>query len=106
MLDQVLILGLLQRAQDLRPCLVQKEENGTEDKEMFNSSKSTRVIGFNVKNAMFFPPEVEKGIWPENYVLSDHAYLTVEFSLQEMNSTWERFLFSFFFLFKIMLSQF
>lgn len=37
-------------------------------------------IGFNVKNAALFPPEAEKGMWPENYSLSDHAPLTVVFS--------------------------
>ncbi|CAA7403732.1 unnamed protein product [Spirodela intermedia] len=37
-------------------------------------------IGFDVKNAALFPPEAEKGMWPENYSLSDHAPLTVVFS--------------------------
>ncbi|KAK9145898.1 hypothetical protein Sjap_005801 [Stephania japonica] len=37
-------------------------------------------FGFNVKNADLFPREVEKGTWPENYSLSDHARLTVVFS--------------------------
>ena len=58
---------------------------------MFDTSTSTTMIGFNVKNAMLFPPEVEKGMWPENYSLSDHAHLTVEFSLVEMNCTWAVF---------------
>ncbi|XP_010520930.1 PREDICTED: uncharacterized calcium-binding protein At1g02270-like isoform X2 [Tarenaya hassleriana] len=39
-----------------------------------------QTIGFSVKNAVLFPPEVEKGMWPENYSLSDHARLTVVFS--------------------------
>lgn len=39
-----------------------------------------QTIGFSVKNAVLFPPEVEKGRWPENYFLSDHARLTVVFS--------------------------
>ncbi|XP_026658672.2 uncharacterized calcium-binding protein At1g02270 [Phoenix dactylifera] len=38
------------------------------------------AFGFNVKNAVLFPPEVEKGTWPEDYSLSDHAPLTVVFS--------------------------
>lgn len=46
--------------------------------------KETRMIqqafGFNVKNAVLFPPEVEQGMWPESYSLSDHAPLTVVFS--------------------------
>lgn len=39
-----------------------------------------QTIGFSVKNAVLFPPEAEKGRWPENYSLSDHARLTVVFS--------------------------
>ncbi|KAF8379841.1 hypothetical protein HHK36_029290 [Tetracentron sinense] len=39
-----------------------------------------QAMGFNVKNAVLFPSEVEKGKWPENYSLSDHARLTVVFS--------------------------
>lgn len=37
------------------------------------------TIRFHVKTAFLFPPEVERGMWPENYVLSDHAPLTVVF---------------------------
>ncbi|KAF3439769.1 hypothetical protein FNV43_RR18047 [Rhamnella rubrinervis] len=37
-------------------------------------------IGFKVKNAVLFPREVESGMWPEDYSLSDHARLTVLFS--------------------------
>ncbi|KAF3327120.1 calcium-binding protein [Carex littledalei] len=36
--------------------------------------------GLTVKDAVLFPPEVETGIWPDNYNLSDHAPLTVTFS--------------------------
>lgn len=39
-----------------------------------------RAFSFIVKNAVLFPPEVEKGAWPEDYSLSDHAPLTVVFS--------------------------
>ncbi|GMP75945.1 hypothetical protein CsSME_00032851 [Camellia sinensis var. sinensis] len=39
-----------------------------------------QTIGFSVKNAVHFPTEVEKGMWPEDYSLSDHARLTVVFS--------------------------
>ncbi|XP_068635046.1 uncharacterized calcium-binding protein At1g02270-like isoform X2 [Aristolochia californica] len=42
------------------------------------------TIALDVKNAGLFPPEVETGMWPENYSLSDHARLTVEFSLVRM----------------------
>uniref|UniRef100_A0A5B6ZND6 Endonuclease/exonuclease/phosphatase domain-containing protein n=1 Tax=Davidia involucrata TaxID=16924 RepID=A0A5B6ZND6_DAVIN len=43
-----------------------------------------QTIGFSVKNAVFFPTEVEKGMWPEDYSLSDHARLTVVFSSVRM----------------------
>lgn len=39
-----------------------------------------QTIGFSVKNAVLFPTEVEKGKWPEDYSLSDHARLTVVFA--------------------------
>ncbi|KAK6926108.1 Endonuclease/exonuclease/phosphatase [Dillenia turbinata] len=39
-----------------------------------------QTIGFSVKNAVLFPCEVEKGRWPEDYSLSDHARLTVVLS--------------------------
>lgn len=54
-----------------------RDENGYED-----TVKSTeqQAIGFSVKNAVLFPSEVEKGMWPEDYSLSDHARLTVVFS--------------------------
>lgn len=38
------------------------------------------AIGFAVKKAVLLPHEVEKGIWPENYSLSDHARLIAVFS--------------------------
>ncbi|GMI75956.1 hypothetical protein like AT1G02270 [Hibiscus trionum] len=38
------------------------------------------TFGFAVKKAVLFPREAEKGIWPENYSLSDHARLTAVFS--------------------------
>lgn len=37
-------------------------------------------IGFDVKRASLFPSEVEQGIWPENYLMSDHALLSAVFS--------------------------
>ncbi|KAK9279826.1 hypothetical protein L1049_013508 [Liquidambar formosana] len=70
--------------------LQQKEENEENDfqmKEVPNTSTSLTTIGFNVKEAVLFPPEVEKGMWPENYSLSDHAHLTVEFSLVKMQGS-------------------
>lgn len=54
------------------------------DEETILETKETQMIpqtfGFNVKDAILFPPEVERGMWPENYSLSDHAPLTVVFS--------------------------
>ncbi|PIA34948.1 hypothetical protein AQUCO_03700302v1 [Aquilegia coerulea] len=43
-----------------------------------------QALGFNVKNAVLCPREVEKGMWPEDYSLSDHARLTVVFSPARM----------------------
>ncbi|KAH0906414.1 hypothetical protein HID58_038241, partial [Brassica napus] len=54
------------------------EQRDVEDGEAKGSKEQT--VGFSVKNAVLFPPEVEKGRWPENYSLSDHARLTVVFS--------------------------
>jgi len=42
------------------------------------------AIGFMIKNAMLYPREVEKGLWPEDYSLSDHARLTAVFSPARM----------------------
>lgn len=52
------------------------------NKEARNDGEShdRHVFGFVVKNAALFPPEMEKGMWPEDYSLSDHAPLTVVFS--------------------------
>eukprot|EP01018_Ginkgo_biloba_P016797 Gb_04016 [translate_table: standard] len=47
---------------------------------MVFDNKQELAIGFDVKKAVLFPPEVEKGMWPENYILSDHAPLTVVFA--------------------------
>ncbi|XP_076941879.1 putative calcium-binding protein At1g02270 [Bidens hawaiensis] len=38
------------------------------------------LIGYRVKNAVLYPSEAEKGMWPDDYSLSDHARLTVVFS--------------------------
>ncbi|KAI5657485.1 hypothetical protein M9H77_26278 [Catharanthus roseus] len=50
--------------------------------DVVNGTEET--IGFSVKNAVLFPAEVEKGTWPEDYSLSDHARLTVVFSPVKM----------------------
>ncbi|XP_059456722.1 uncharacterized calcium-binding protein At1g02270-like isoform X2 [Corylus avellana] len=55
--------------------------------EELKQSTTKEAIGFKVKNAALFPREVEKGIWPENYSLSDHASLTVVFSPVSLRSS-------------------
>ena len=57
-------------------------EDGNEMVQGGVESKDTKqeTIGFSIKNAVLFPPEVEKGRWPDDYSLSDHARLTVVFS--------------------------
>lgn len=50
-----------------------------------NTEQEQETIGFKVKNAMLFPREMEKGLWPEDYSLSDHARLTAVFSPAKMS---------------------
>ena len=52
--------------------------------EEANAEHKEEAFGFKVKNAALFPREVEKGSWPEDYSLSDHALLTVYFSPARM----------------------
>lgn len=57
------------------------EDYSVEKKHDPNEVQDTVLsVGFSVKNAVLFPTEVEKGMWPEHYSLSDHARLTVVFS--------------------------
>jgi len=49
-------------------------KNGYQDGGSNDAHEQT--IGFGVKNEILFPPEVEKGRWPEDYSLSDQARLT------------------------------
>ncbi|RWV86856.1 hypothetical protein GW17_00051207 [Ensete ventricosum] len=56
----------------------EKTAPGNDGTQMMGERQQT--FGFNVKDAVLFPPEVERGMWPENYSLSDHAPLTVVFS--------------------------
>ena len=59
----------------------QRDNNINEDGNGDNTNaKREQTTGFSVKNAVLFPPEAEKGRWPEDYSLSDHARLTVVFS--------------------------
>ncbi|EPS67210.1 hypothetical protein M569_07556, partial [Genlisea aurea] len=57
-------------------CCSSEHEMEEEEEE----EEEEETIGFSVKNAVLFPTEVEKGMWPEDYSLSDHARLTVVFS--------------------------
>ncbi|XP_073306760.1 uncharacterized calcium-binding protein At1g02270-like [Primulina huaijiensis] len=50
--------------------------------DVVNGTEQT--TGLSIKNAVLFPTEVEKGTWPEDYSLSDHARLTVVFSPMRM----------------------
>lgn len=59
-------------------------ETSDEERRDVRKDMGKLTIGFDVKNAVLFPPEVEKGLWPENYSLSDHAPLTVVFSPRRM----------------------
>lgn len=68
------VINLLQCAEE------ENEENRVQTNESLNECTYPNTIGFDIKKAAFFPPEVEIGMWLENYTLSDHALLTVEFS--------------------------
>ncbi|GMH12679.1 hypothetical protein Nepgr_014520 [Nepenthes gracilis] len=57
-------------------------------REMDGESKADAcggTIGFVVKKATLFPSEAKRGLWPENYTLSDHAHLIVDFVPLPMN---------------------
>ncbi|KAG8661847.1 hypothetical protein MANES_01G044801v8 [Manihot esculenta] len=58
----------------------QNDQINNEDQNGFPEDGQEQAIGLRVESAVLFPPEVEKGRWPENYFLSDHARLTVVFS--------------------------
>ncbi|GAB4824643.1 hypothetical protein Ancab_007515 [Ancistrocladus abbreviatus] len=60
-------------------CEEGNKENGAETERRTLRDSSGVALGFVVKKATLSPNEVEKGLWPENYTLSDHALLTVEF---------------------------
>eukprot|EP00250_Pteridium_aquilinum_P003421 c13729_g1_i1 orf=371-796(+) len=51
------------------------------DSLLQNRCKVNRRQSFDIKEAFLFPREVEAGVWPEEYSLSDHAALTVTFTL-------------------------
>ncbi|KAI3756984.1 hypothetical protein L6452_04517 [Arctium lappa] len=55
-------------------------ENVIKDQEDTANGAQQTTTGLSVKNAAMFPTEAENGLWPEEYSLSDHACLMVEFS--------------------------
>ncbi|KAI9102161.1 hypothetical protein K1719_023671 [Acacia pycnantha] len=63
-----------------KPVSEEGNEYGNEEHKDVSDGQREQTIGFTVKNAVLFPHEVEKGRWPEDYSLSDHARLTVVFS--------------------------
>ncbi|KAF2315124.1 hypothetical protein GH714_038199 [Hevea brasiliensis] len=65
-----------------RSACLEQEEDCASTKE--TEPGVEEAIGFTVKDAALFPREAEKGMWPENYSLSDHARLTVVFSPERM----------------------
>ncbi|XP_062091249.1 uncharacterized calcium-binding protein At1g02270-like isoform X2 [Humulus lupulus] len=69
---------------------VQVEDyNGNLDSSK-QSTEEGAYLGFKVQSAAFFPREVEKGLWPEHYSLSDHARLTVVLSPVKMQCSQSR----------------
>ncbi|XP_044491366.1 uncharacterized calcium-binding protein At1g02270-like isoform X2 [Mangifera indica] len=65
-------------------CSVQIKDNFSDNTDTSKECTEQEIVGFTVKNAFLFPREVEKGLWPENYSLSDHARLSVVFSPMRM----------------------
>lgn len=61
-------------------CSEQDENEVDEKSDEPKAESNEEKLGFKVKSAVLFPPEVENGMWPENYSLSDHACLTVVLS--------------------------
>ncbi|GLT79855.1 hypothetical protein SLA2020_513270 [Shorea laevis] len=62
-------------------------EQTEENVDLGDSKESIEeeTVGFAVKNATIFPREAEKGMWPENYSLSDHAAVTVVFTSMKIH---------------------
>lgn len=62
------------------PTWSEQREVGCNESWDDNENGTEETIGFGIQNAFLFPKEAEKGLWPEDYSLSDHAKLTVVFS--------------------------
>ncbi|XP_030489469.2 uncharacterized calcium-binding protein At1g02270 isoform X1 [Cannabis sativa] len=67
----------------------EEESNGNLDSSKLSTEEGA-YLGFKVKSAALFPREVEKGLWPEHYSLSDHARLTVMLSAVKMQCSQSR----------------
>ena len=64
------------------------DQSGKCKERVMESKKEEEAVGLKVKKAVLFPQETEKGLWPEDdYSLSDHACLTVQFSLVKIISS-------------------
>eukprot|EP00250_Pteridium_aquilinum_P019200 c24340_g2_i1 orf=12-1574(+) len=61
---------------NMRPARPSKDASNA---NALNKYTSEKAAGFIVQDASLFPPEVERGSWPEDYLLSDHAPLTAVF---------------------------
>ncbi|XP_031251168.1 uncharacterized calcium-binding protein At1g02270-like [Pistacia vera] len=68
-------------------CSEQIDDTFNDNMETSTEHAEEVVVGFTVKYAFLFPREVEKGLWPENYSLSDHAPLSVVFSPVRMQAS-------------------
>ncbi|MCO5559760.1 hypothetical protein L7F22_013363 [Adiantum nelumboides] len=53
--------------------------------DILNSTvRAETAPGLTIQGASLFPPQVEQGLWPEDYALSDHAPLTATFRPKRM----------------------
>lgn len=76
----VYIANMAQQQRIWNPTGSEQRDENSNERGGGSKGIQEQTIGFSVKNAVFFPPEVEKGRWPEDFSLSDHARLTVVFS--------------------------
>ncbi|XP_020205501.1 uncharacterized calcium-binding protein At1g02270 isoform X7 [Cajanus cajan] len=74
------VFGMFKQIWNLEESDQRDDMKNMQHDEGRNDSEEEQTIGFSVKNAVLFPQEVEKGRWPEDYSLSDHARLIVMFS--------------------------
>ena len=73
--DKHLILRQITEVESGSPLIKFDVDPSIQDPDALQESE----IGFDVKGASLFPSEVEQGIWPENYHMSDHALLCAVF---------------------------